>query len=53
VAVFIDGANLHATVKALGFDIDFKRLLALFAQRARLIRAHYYTAILRIRISSP
>jgi uncharacterized LabA/DUF88 family protein len=46
VAVFIDGANLHATVKALGFDIDFKRLLALFAQRARLIRAHYYTAIL-------
>ena len=46
VALFIDGANLHATVKALGFDIDFKRLLALFAQRARLVRAHYYTAIL-------
>ena len=27
VALFIDGANLYATAKALGFDIDYKRLL--------------------------
>jgi uncharacterized LabA/DUF88 family protein len=45
VALFIDGANLHAAAKSLGFDIDFKRLLALFAQRARLVRALYYTAL--------
>lgn len=45
VALFIDGANLYAATKALGFDIDFKRLLALFRQRARLVRALYYTAI--------
>jgi uncharacterized LabA/DUF88 family protein len=45
IALFIDGANLHAATKSLGFDIDFKRLLALFAEKARLVRALYYTAL--------
>ena len=45
IALFIDGANLHAATKALGFDIDFKRLLATFAEKARLVRALYYTAL--------
>ena len=45
LAIFIDGANLYATAKALGFDIDYKRLLALFRTKGRLIRALYYTAI--------
>jgi uncharacterized LabA/DUF88 family protein len=45
IALFIDGANLYATSKALGFDIDYKRLLAYFRQRAQLIRALYYTAL--------
>jgi uncharacterized LabA/DUF88 family protein len=45
VALFIDGANLHAATRSLGFDIDFKRLLALFVQRACLVRALYYTAL--------
>ena len=44
-ALFIDGPNLHYTAKALGFDIDFKRLLAEFARRGTLVRAYYYTAI--------
>jgi uncharacterized LabA/DUF88 family protein len=44
-ALFIDGLNLHFTAKALGFDIDFKRLLAEFAMRGTLVRAYYYTAI--------
>ena len=26
IALFIDGANLYATAKTLGFDIDYKRL---------------------------
>jgi uncharacterized LabA/DUF88 family protein len=26
LALFIDGANLYARVKALGFDIDYRRL---------------------------
>ncbi len=45
VALFIDGANLYATSKALGFDIDYKRLLALFRQKSQLVRALYYTAL--------
>ena len=46
VALFIDGANLYATAKTLGFDIDYKRLLGFFRKRSRLIRAIYYTALL-------
>jgi uncharacterized LabA/DUF88 family protein len=46
VALFIDGANLYATAKALGFDIDYKRLLGFFRKRSRLIRAIYYTALM-------
>jgi uncharacterized LabA/DUF88 family protein len=46
IAVFIDGANLHSTAKALGFDIDFKSLLNEFRSRGTLVRALYYTAIL-------
>src|SRR4030081_1455169 len=45
VAIFIDGANLYATAKALGFDIDYKRLLALFRTKGQLVRALYYTAL--------
>ena len=45
VALFIDGANLYATAKALGFDIDYKRLLTVFRSKGRLIRALYYTAL--------
>jgi uncharacterized LabA/DUF88 family protein len=45
-ALFIDGPNLHAAGKALGFDIDYRRLLAEFVKRSQLIRAFYYTTIL-------
>ncbi|MDE2578961.1 MAG: NYN domain-containing protein [Hyphomicrobiales bacterium] len=44
-ALFIDGANLYATAKALNFDIDYKRLLKDFQGKGRLIRAFYYTAL--------
>lgn len=45
LALFIDGANLYAAAKALGFDIDYKNLLKLFGSQGRLIRAFYYTAL--------
>src|SRR6184192_3424132 len=45
IALFIDGANLYATAKALGFDIDYKRLLGEFQGRGTLLRAFYYTAV--------
>jgi uncharacterized LabA/DUF88 family protein len=45
-ALFIDGANLHATARTLGFDIDYKRLLAEFGSQGTVLRAFYYTAII-------
>ena len=45
IALFIDGANLYATAKSLGFDIDYKRLLAFFRNKGQLVRALYYTAL--------
>ncbi len=45
IALFIDGANLYATAKALGFDIDYKLMLQYFRSCGNLIRALYYTAI--------
>jgi uncharacterized LabA/DUF88 family protein len=46
IALFIDGANLYATAKTLGFDVDYKRLLTEFQSRGMLLRALYYTAII-------
>ncbi len=45
IALFIDGANLYATAKSLGFDIDYKRLLLEFQSKGYLLRAYYYTAL--------
>jgi uncharacterized LabA/DUF88 family protein len=46
IALFIDGANLYATSRALGFDIDYRKLLSSFQKRGYLIRAYYYTALI-------
>ena len=53
VGLFIDGANLYATARALGFDIDYKRLLELFQGKGRLVRAIYYTALVEDQEYSP
>ncbi len=45
-AVFIDGANLYATAKTLGFDIDYRRLLKELQSSGTLVRVFYYTAII-------
>lgn len=45
IALFIDGANLYATSKSLGFDIDYRKLLGAFQKRGYLLRAYYYTAL--------
>ena len=45
IALFIDGANLYATSKSLGFDIDYRRLLENFRKKGRLVRALYNTAL--------
>ena len=53
VGLFIDGANLYATARALGFDIDYKRLLELFKGKCQLVRAFYYTALVEDQEYSP
>jgi len=46
IALFIDGPNFHATAKALGLDLDYKRMLKMFEDRGTLVRAFYYTAMI-------
>ena len=46
IAIFIDGANLHSTLRTLGFDVDYRKLLELFGSQGRLVRAFYYTALM-------
>lgn len=46
IALFIDGSNLYAAARALGFDIDYKNLLELFSSKGQLVRAYYYTALM-------
>ncbi len=53
VGLFIDGANLYASARALGFDIDYKQLLRLFRSQAWVIRVMYYTALLEDQEYSP
>jgi len=53
VAIFIDGANLYSSARALDFDIDYKALLKCFAQRGRMARAFYYTALIDDQEFSP
>ncbi len=53
VALFIDGSNLYAAARALGFDIYYKRLLDVFQKDGRLIRAFYYTALMEDQEYSP
>lgn len=44
-ALFIDGANLYSASKALGADLDYRKVLEEFGRRCRLVRSIYYTAI--------
>ncbi len=53
IGLFIDGANLYAAARALGIDIDYKRLLEEFASKGRLVRSFYYTALVEDQEYSP
>ncbi len=53
IALFIDGANLYAAARQLGFDIDYRKLLEVFGAKGRLTRAFYYTALLDDQEYSP
>ena len=53
IGLFIDGSNLYAAARALGFDIDYKQLLKVFQNEGRMVRALYYTALLEDQEYSP
>ncbi len=53
LGLFIDGSNLYASARALGFDIDYKKLHKTFAGKGQLVRAYYYTALLEEHEFSP
>ena len=53
IALLIDGSNLYAAARALDFDIDYKRLLEVFAAKGHLVRAFYYTALIEDQEYSP
>ncbi len=53
VALFIDGANLYATARALNLDINYKNLRSWFSNQSRLVRSFYYTALLSDQEYSP
>ena len=52
-ALFIDGANLYAATRSLGFDVDYRRLLDYFGSKMNLVRAYYYSALLETEEYSP
>ncbi|KWV56061.1 NYN domain-containing protein [Bradyrhizobium macuxiense] len=45
IALFIDGASLHNTVRSLGFEVDFRRLLTEFGKHGQIVRAYFYTVM--------
>jgi uncharacterized LabA/DUF88 family protein len=53
LALSIDGSNLYAATKALGFDIDYKLLRSEFIRRGKMVRAFYYTALIESEEYSP
>lgn len=52
-ALFIDGSNLYAAAKNLGFDIDYRKLRYFFESGSWLLRSYYYTAIAEDQEYSP
>jgi uncharacterized LabA/DUF88 family protein len=45
IALFIDGANVYAAAKRLGWNFDHRKILEHFSKVGRLYNAFYYTAV--------
>ena len=52
-ALFIDGANLYAASRNLGFEVDYRALLSFFRSKSNVLRAYYYSAVLETDDYSP
>ena len=45
IGLFIDGANVYAAAKRLGWNFDHRKILEHFASLGQLYNAYYYTAV--------
>lgn len=45
IALFIDGANVYAAAKRLGWNFDHRKMLEYFSRDGKLYNAFYYTAV--------
>lgn len=45
IALFIDGANVYAAARRLGWNFDHRKILEHFSTYGRLYNAFYYTAV--------
>ena len=45
IIALIDGVELYATSKALGIDVDYKRLLYWLREEGTFVRAYYFTLL--------
>ncbi len=45
VVIFIDGSNLFYSALQLGIEIDYAKLLCCLTDKARLLRAFFYTGV--------
>lgn len=45
LAVLIDGANVYAASRLLGFEVDFRLLREEFSRRGKLVRIGYYNSV--------
>jgi uncharacterized LabA/DUF88 family protein len=53
IGVFIDGLSLQVAANLLQMNVDFKRLLLLFQQQGRLVRANYYAVVPGAQVEYP
>ncbi len=45
IGIFIDGSNLYMSTKALGFRVDFTKLLNYYKEQGDVAHAFYFTAL--------
>jgi len=53
IGIFIDGSNLSMSTKALGFRVDFTKLLNYYKQQGDVAHAFYFTALPPKDVQSP
>ncbi len=53
IGIFIDGSNLYMSTKALGFRVDFTKLLNYYKQQGDVAHAFYFTALPPKEVQSP